>query len=199
MTKKIVIAAVVGGIVYTIWGGLAWMVLGIHDWSTGRLVDENAVVAVLNENVNREGVYVFPAMPEETGSMSESEMTAQAEQWMEKYRKGPIGMIAYRPQGSDPMMTPMYISGLIISILAAFIVAWLLSRSTAVSQSFFARVSFCGMIGIFASVVTHVAFWNWMLMPFDYTVAMVLDLVLGWTLTGAVIAAFVKPGAPKAE
>jgi len=197
--KRIIIAGIVGGIVYTIWGALAWMVLGIHDWTSVKITDEDAVVAILNENITQEGVYFFPAMPEPSSTMSEAEISAQTDQWMEKYRRGPIGMIAYRPHGADPMMTSMYISGVIISILAALIVAWLLSRSTAMSQSYLARVSFCGTLAIFASIVTHVAFWNWMLMPFDYTIAMVLDVVLGWVVTGAVIAAIVKPSLADAK
>jgi hypothetical protein len=48
-------------------------------------------------------------------------------------------------------------------------------------------------MGIFTALIGHVSYWNWMNFPLDYTVAFVIDNVVGWTLAGLVIAAIVTP------
>ena len=93
---------------------------------------------------------------------------------------------------NSPMMPAQMVVGCIISLLSALLASWLLSRSTAVASSFISRVAFCGTLGIFLSVGTHLLNWNWMGYPLDYTTAMVADAVLGWLLAGVGIASVVK-------
>jgi hypothetical protein len=82
---------------------------------------------------------------------------------------------------------------LIIFILAAGIVAWFLSRSTAAAEGFISRVVYCGMIGVLIAIGTHLSSWNWMGLPGDWTTAQMIDSVVGWLLAGAGIASIIKP------
>lgn len=180
--KKTLLAGVVGGFILFVWGVISWMVLPIHDATLQPIAEEDSVVTVLEGTLKDQGVYWFPAMPE----------GGDADAYMEKYRRGPIGMIMYNPEGGDPMMVSQMITGLILNIISAFLVAWLLSRSTAISGGFLEKVTYCGMLGIFAAVSTYFIGWNWMNIPLGYTSAMAVDLVVGWLLAGLGIAAVMK-------
>lgn len=195
--KQTILAGVVGGIVLSFWGALAWMVLPLHDASVHGLDSEDAIIEVLRANIAAQGVYYFPHLRAETAEMTDAEREAAEEEVAEKYRRGPIGMIVYNPLGAEPMMVGQFVSGFIINIIAAFLAAWFLSRSTAAASSYLARVAFCGMLGVFASVVVHLPYWNWMAFPLNFTTAMVADTVIGWLLAGAAISAIVKM--PSAE
>ncbi|MBU1298146.1 MAG: hypothetical protein KKF20_01085 [Bacteroidetes bacterium] len=185
--KKIILAGLTAGIAITIWQFAAWMVLPLHKDTIKPTPNEEAVTTVLSNSITEEGVYGLPNAPKQRNNPEEMK------QWEEKFRRGPLATIFYRPTGDNPAMTSQFIIRFIIQIIAAMIAAWLLSRSTAASQSYISRVCFVGVLGIFASIVTHVSFWNWMYFPLKYTTAMMADLIIGWIIGGLVIAAFIKP------
>ena len=189
--KRTILAGLVGGLILFIWGYLAWETLPLHKPTLRTITNEDAVIDVLRNNINMKGVYLFPGMPT-------SDDQAAMDTYTKKYKAGPLGMIIYDPQGADPMMVGQFIGGLIIFILSAYVAAWFLSRSTAAASSYIARVSFCGMLGIFISFFAHLSAWNWMGYPMDYTTAMVADAITGWLLAGLGIAAIVKTPASEA-
>jgi hypothetical protein len=184
--KKNIIAGVVGGIILWVWGFLAWVVLPLHTTTMPNVPNEDVVMEVLKNNLPSEAVYVFPGMPTD---MSHASKAA----YEEKYKRGPRGMIIYNPKGDEPMMASEMISGLIIFMISAYLAAWLLSRSTAITASFFSRVVFCGLLGVLMSFYGHLSAWNWMGFPFNYTTAQIADAIIGWLLAGLGIAAIVKP------
>ncbi len=184
--KKILLTGLTAGIVITIWQFAAWMILPFHKDTIKPLSNEESVTVVLENSITEEGVFSIPYSPQQMDNQEE------VKKWEEKIRSGPIATIFYRRTGDDPAMTSQFIIGIIIQIIAAMIAAWLLSRSTAVSQSYISRVCYVGILGIFASIITHVSYWNWMYFPFKYTTAMMSDLIIGWIIGGFVIAAFIK-------
>lgn len=188
---KIILGGCIAGVILFVWGALAWKVLPIHKPSLHSLANEDAVIAALKGSSPTKGVYLFPAMPADNNQ-------AAVDAWTQKYQAGPIGMIIYDPAGSSPMMPGQMVVGLIISVLTGLLGAWLLSRSTAVSSSYIARVSLFGVIGVLISLSTHIIAWNWMNYPYDYTIGLVVDSVIGWVLAGLAAAAFVKtpPASP---
>jgi hypothetical protein len=135
-------------------------------------------------------------MPREE-DVSAEEYKAAMDDWTKRYEHGPVGMIIYDPHGYEPNMPGQMAAGLLIDLASAFMAVWLLSRSTAFSASFIARVAYCGMLGILISVFSYLMNWNWLGYPLDYTTAMITDTVVGWLLAGLGIAAIVK--APAAE
>jgi hypothetical protein len=183
--KQLLLGALIGGIILFVWGWLSWSVFPIHTASIKSIENEEAVISSMHVNMTQKGVYVFPGMP------TTQDQTAMDE-WAQKYQQGPVGMIIYDPDGSEPMMASQMIVGIILSIVSSFIAAWFLSRSTAISSSYFARVAYIGMLGIFVSLVVHVVNWNWMGYPLDYTISWIMDAVIGWTLAGLGISAMVK-------
>jgi hypothetical protein len=195
--KKLLLASLVGGLILFVWGFLAWAVLPIHNAGFRSLPNDSAIIPILQSNITADGFYYFPGMTEETPGMTAEQRQAAMDAWTNKQMRGPIGMIIYHPNGMDPMMVGQFIWGFVIFFIAAFIASWLLSRSTAAAAPYLSRVVYCGMLGVFASFVSHISNMNWMYFPMDYTTGMVADTIIGWLLAGAGIAAIVK--APKSE
>lgn len=190
--KTIMLGGFVGGFILFMWGWLAWTVLPLHTSSFRSLENEDPLIEALRTSIPQKGVYGFPGMPVASGGTAEQDQKEAMDAWEAKYQRGPVGLIIYDPQGSSPMMPAQMVVGFIISVLSASLASWLLSRSTAVAASFISRVAFCGILGIFLSVGTHLLNWNWMNYPLDYTTSLVADAVLGWLLAGLGIAAIVK-------
>ena len=188
-SMKIFFGGILGGVLLFVWGFLSWVILPIHKSSTHPLPNEDAIITALQSTVQYKGVFIFPSM-----SQSPSGSTAQA-QWEAKYQHGPIGMIFYDPQGKNPFMPLQILNGLIIAMISSFLVVWFLTRSTAYTGSYFSRVAFCGMFGIFLVVAANLLMWNWFNEPNDWTIGLIIDDVIGWVLAGLGIAAFIK--APK--
>ena len=133
-------------------------------------------------------MYFFPGMPHADGAPSPEAEKA----WTEKYQRGPTGMIMYDPQGTNPMMPMQMVTGIILNILSALIVAWFLSRSTAVASSYIARVAYCGMFGVFLMLASQLLSWNWFHEPNDWAAGLIIDDLVAWLLAGLGIAALVK-------
>lgn len=84
-------------------------------------------------------------------------------------------------------------TGFIIDLLATLLAATLLfSAARGCCRSYLQRVGFVTGLGVFVGLVGHASYWNWMHFPADYTLAFIVDVVIGWTLVGLVMAAIVK-------
>ena len=175
-----------GGIILFVWSFLAWVVLPLHTSTLHPIPNEDAVVSALQPALPAKGVYPLRANP----GMSADKATQEA--WLAKMAQGPTGLIIYDPGGVDPMMAGQMGIGFVIDILSALVVSWLLTRSTAFSAPYIARVMFCGMFAIFATVFDYLTMWNWMGYPADFTSALIVDALIAWLLAGLGIAAIVK-------
>ena len=147
--KNILFAGLVGGIILFVWGALAWTVLPLHSGSLHVMPNEEAVVSAMKAGLDKKGVYLFPGMPAHTGDAQLDKVAMDA--WTAKYAAGPVGIVIYDPAGGAPTEMGQMVVGFIIGCLSALLAAWLLSRSTAASSSFLARVAFCGILGSSAS------------------------------------------------
>jgi hypothetical protein len=184
--KKTLLGGIVGGIILFVWSFMAWVILPLHTSTMREIPNEDAVVAALKATLPTRGVYMLRHNP----GMSADKAAQDA--WLQKVAQGPNGMIIYDPAGAEPMMAGQMVGGLLIDILSALIVAWLLTRSTALSASYISRVMFCGMFAIFATAFDYLTMWNWMGYPGDFTTGLIVDALIAWLLAGLGIAAIVK-------
>src|ERR1043166_4347759 len=185
MIKRIVIGAVVGGVVMFIWGALAWMVLPLHTPTVKEIPNEDALRAVIRENVKEPGFYAVAGWGRGEGQ--------SAERQEQKYREGPRGVMVLHPSGGDPYMAKTFMVGFVLDVLACCLVAWLLSKAAGGLASYGARVQFVTVVGLFAGVATHLMYWNWLEFPTNYTIGCMADVTIGWLLAGLAISAIVKP------
>lgn len=180
--KRILVAGVLGGIVLYLWGWISWAVLPWHNSTMPDLPNEDAVMEVMKNSITQTGVYQFPGM-----------MKANEPAWMEKFQRGPSGTLFYTAEGRNPMAASTFVVGFILALIEALLAAWLLSCATGWQSSYGRRVGFMALLGILGALVSHISAWNWMFFPAGYSHVMALDLVIGSTLAGLVIAWRIKP------
>ncbi len=186
--KRIMIAGVLGAIVYYIWGMLAWMALPLHTPTLSGLVDGAAITTVLKDQNLETGVYVYP------WTDNQDDWKNPESDFMKNHNAGPIYSIYYESAGAAPMNAGVLAGGFVIDLLAALLAACLLSSvSMNAGRSYARRVGFVIGLGLFVALIGHASYWNWMHFPTGYTLAFVADVVIGWTLAGLAIAAVVRP------
>jgi hypothetical protein len=191
MTKRVILAGILGGILLFNWGFVAHMVLPIGEMGVHMLPDEAAVVGTIRSTVKGPGFYVFPGM-DMSGKASESEQQA----WAERAKQGPVGVLIVRPQGSEFVMGPLLLTELGTNIVSSLLAALLLSQ-VRVGASYWTRVGLVTLLGLFAFVTVVVPYWNWYSFPADFVASEAIEHVVGWFVAGLAMAAIVR--APKSK
>ncbi len=189
-SKSILLAGVLAAVVYFIWGMLCWMVLPLHGPTVAGLPQESEFTALLKEQDLKTGVYIAP------WSDDPEDMQNAESAYMQAHRSGPLYAIFYQQEGAIPMGSDVLLGGFVIDLLACLLAASLLSCATGgCCQSYPRRVGFVAGLGVFVALIGHASYWNWMHFSTAYTLAFMVDNILGWTFAGLVIAAFVRPDA----
>lgn len=191
MSKKLVLGGILAGVAVFVWGAISHMLLGLGETGISSLPNEDAVLAVLKENVAEPGFYFFPWIDQ---SDSKEAMAA----WTEKYRSGPAGIMVYQPVGGEPMPPSKFVTELLSNILAALVAAFLLSKAVGNLGGFIGKAGFVALFGLFAGLDIDLSYWNWYGFPTNYTLAYMADHIIGWFLGGLVLAWMTRPAAQKA-
>jgi hypothetical protein len=179
MAKRILLAAVLGGLALFLWGGLSHMVLGLGTIGIQNLPQDQPVMSALKASTPQSGFYFFPKVdaagkvaPENAG--------------------GPYGIMIYHSAGAGGPMTGQLVNECILNIVLALFAAFLLSLALGLT-GYVSRVGFVTLLGLTVGLMTHVEYWNWYGFPLSYTVSSVFQNVVGFLIVGLIAAAFVKP------
>ena len=201
----IILGTVVGGFLFFIWGMLSWMVFNLHGGTILRLKDDNAILTQLAKEELKTGWYTLPGMaqlPHADGTKMKFETKEEESAYdfavMESVKKGPFVSILYHAEGFEMMGGRTLFGGLLIDFICAFCVCTVLYASLGTTILFWQRMLIIEMMVVFAACV-HFQNYNWMAYPWDYTMAMVVDVVLGWTLVGIVLSLLFVPRVVRVE
>jgi hypothetical protein len=179
-----VLAAIAGGVVVFVWSALSPMALGLGTAGISTIPNEERVAQAIRGAITEPGLYFLP------GFDTSHKMTAEEEKaWTEKYRRGPSGILVLQPGGRDPMMPEQLVVELVADILAAGVAAFILG---AIGGSFLARAMAVGLLGVFEWLDINVSYWNWYKFPTTFTVASLVEQLIGWTLAGLVMALILR-------
>lgn len=178
---RILIAAILGGIVLFFWGFVAHTVLPIGEMGMQQPVNEDGVLESVKSGLPNPGIYMLPSLePEKWGD------EAAMQPWIEKAKSNPFAYVVVAPPMADPAaMGPQLVKQFICNFLGSAIVAWLLAATT---WGFAARVIGATGMGVFAWVSAVVPMWNWYRFPTDFMVAGLIEQGVGWLLGGIAIA-----------
>lgn len=168
--KKTLPLSLVAGAVLFVWGFISWAVLPWHESVAHKFSDEAAVAQVLKANAPEQGVYYLP-FAEEDHKPGEA-----------------AAFVNVLPQGFDMNMGKLMGIGLLTQIISAFLVLLLLRQTRGLS--YMGKVMFVALVGLTIGFVSHAPYWNWFGFSTSYVMVIILDTVIGWTLTGLVIARF---------
>lgn len=178
---RLTIAVLLGGLVMTLWGAFANMVVPIGQMSMRAPLSEDPILATLKTNLPAEqGIYLVPHFNEAYKNDPKA-----MEAFSTKTSSSPYAFIVYSPIGSDSLsMGPNILRQWISDTLAAFILALVMLRSPVSAR----RGLLLGLaFGTFAWIAVAVPFWNWYRFPAGFTFGTLIEQGVGWTLAGTVV------------
>jgi len=184
MKSKWLIATVVGALTVFLWGGISHMVL-LKGIGFTRMSNEEPIVSTLRTSLPGDGLYFFPSI-----DLRGNQTAAEKASWEAKFRAGPTGMIVYHRAGGTPLSAKKLSVQFLSDVLAAGIIAYLLSLTVAPYRS---RVGLSALLGAFGLFAISSIYWNWYGFPNAFFLAQGVDMVVGWALAGAVIAKLIPP------
>ncbi|PWK89809.1 hypothetical protein [Fulvimonas soli] len=179
---RVFIAGIVGGIVVFLWGAIAHTALGLGNVGLRPPAAEDKVLGVLHEGLGDDpGVYVLPWLgPEKMGDR------AAVQAYSDKSSASPYAWIIYQPRGKD--MTRMgrqlfhqWLSNTLAALALAFVM-------TLAALTFRQRLGLALAAALFAWLGVQVPYWTWYRFPGDFTLAALVEQVVGWLLAGAAMA-----------
>ena len=170
--RKILIGALVGGIILFLWQSLSFMLINLHEKAFQYTPKQEEIMAFLNNTLTEEGSYMLPRSPE-TATMDEA-MAA-----MEAAKGKPWASISYYKSMETNMALNM-VRGLIVNIIAVALLCWILVRINLPTFTTILLASlFTGLI-IFLNVPYTESIWY---ESFDIW-ADFADAIVGWGLVG---------------
>ncbi len=180
--KKIFIGSFVGAIVLFFWSFLAWTTLPIHLHTLMYTPAQDAVLKALADNNVETGSYAMP-IGDNRNATSSIDYHKESEKMMEANMNKPAAVIHYRKEGYE--MGPMtIIKGFLINFLAVFAACILLAPGFATLNSFFGRWWLTLVAGLLITACGPLIHHNWLGVPWNFTVKMILDTFLNWGITG---------------
>jgi len=185
---KILLVAVFGGIDIFFWGFVAHMLLPLGEMGLQSIPNEDALAAAMTKDVREPGLYFVPGR-DMSKSQSQEEMDAHAA----KIAKGPYGFMVIYPNGRDASLGKRLPVEFGTNVVCALLAAILISQ---LRPGFAVRVACITLVGILASVMTLVPYWNWYGFPTDFALAQIVEHTAGWFLAGLVLAAIVRSSTP---
>jgi len=178
------LAALAGGVVVFAWGSIAHMALPLGTAGIHSLPNEERVLQAIRAVVTEPGLYLFPGF-----DMSRKATPEEEKAWMEKYHRGPSGLLVVQPPGREPLSPRELIVELVADILAAGVAVLVLGG---VGGSLPVRAGMVGLLGVFEWLDINVSYWNWYKFPTSFTVAALVEQAVAWTLAGLVIALILR-------
>jgi len=190
MSKRIAIGGILGGLVMFCWLFVAHEFLPLGELGVGEISNEAPVLNAMQASIPQAGLYLFPGMglgPDATMQQRNAAMPA----YMKKYEVSPHGMLIYHPASGAYLFGATLAREGALNLLEGLLVAWLLSLAAA-GKSYDKRTGFVVILGVLAAMTTNVEYWNWYDFPGKYVAGYMVTQVIGFTLVGLVVAAFVK-------
>lgn len=170
--KKLLIGALVGGLLVFAWQTLSWTVFKMHDKEYRQAKNQDSIISYLNSQFTEDGQYMIPR---------ESE-TASAKE-MEDFQKGmqgkPWAVVSYHKAYNTDMVMNI-IRGLIVAIITVFFVCWVLMKQS--PSSFSTTFISCLLIGLAGYLFIPYSGYIWFQTPGAMT--HMIDALASWGLCG---------------
>jgi hypothetical protein len=187
VTKRILLGGLAGGVVVFLVSGFFHMATSLGEYGMKPLPNEDATLSMMRTSIPESGLYLFPA-----ADMSKGRSAANQEAYMQKYKTGPVGIMAYSREGGDLRFGGLLLNQFLLSLVAALFVAWILGI-TAGATGYASRVLIVFVTSLFAACVYALPYWNWYRFPASYTIAYIATWSISWLIAGFALAAIIKP------
>ena len=181
MNARLLMAALLGGLAIFFWGFVSHMLLPLGTVGMGVATNEEAAIGALKESLPaQEGIYIIPGL-----APDKYEDPAAVAAYSAKALANPSAFVVYQPVGHDGMeMTGNLGKELAANIVSALLLAVLFGLT---GGGLGRRLGVAAIVGLSASLATHVPYWNWYRFPLDFTIAAIAQTVVGALLAALVI------------
>jgi len=190
MAKRIVIGGILGGLVMFVWLFVAHDLLPLGETGIKEIPNEAAVLSAMQAAIPQAGLYLFPGMGLGLNPTMQQRKEAMPA-YMKKYEQSPHGLLVYHPASGAFNFGGALAREGALNLLEGLLAAWLLSWAAS-GKPYSARAGFVVILGALVSVSTNVEYWNWYEFPGNYVAGYMVTQIIGFTLIGLVVAAFVK-------
>ena len=182
---RIVLAAILGGLLMFVWSAFAHMVLPFERAALKPIPNEPAVLSALGGNLVEPGMYFFPWI--DTGAQPSAD---QQRAWQQKLASGPSGLLVYKPAGGEAMSPRQLVTEFLSNALAALFGALILVQ---LAGGFGKRVLSMAAIGIAAWLSISFSQWTWYGFSTPFLIGDLADQLGGWLLAGIGMASLIRP------
>jgi len=179
---RILIAALLGGVVTFFWGFVAHVVLPVGEM--GMVVASEAaqdqVASAMKSGFPGEGVYMVPGIDPKLMN-DEAAMKA----FGARATAMPYAFVVYQPQGKDvannmgPNLGIQFVTDTLGALVAAFVAAMI--------AGFGRRVQAVTAMGLFAWLTVSLPYWNWYRFPLAFTEGALIEGLVGAFLASLAI------------
>jgi hypothetical protein len=142
--------------------------------------NEDAVFTALKSNIQEPGLYLMPGY-----DMSRTPTEAEMAALFAKAEAGPTAFLVYHPTGAKVMTPGQLIREALFNIVCGLIAAFIISATVA---SLASRAIMVTLMGLFAWLSISASHWNWYRFPTAFAIGEGLDQVIGWLLSGFLMA-----------
>lgn len=170
--KKILLAAIIGGLIIFIWQFLSFALINLHQPAQNYTPKQDAIMSALSAQQLEEGGYIVPSLPPDATMDDHEKFVAEA-------GGKPWAMIQYH-HDMEMNMTLNMVRGFLINIIMVAMLAWLLVRLMA--DSFSIILTACLITGLIVFFNAHYTNFIWY-QTFDIW-AHFIDAIVSWGLTG---------------
>jgi len=174
--KKVIIATIVGTLIYFAWLSLSWMALGLHNNTIKHSPAQDSIMRMLENNIKESGVYIVPTTDPQSPNARDKEM----ELYKERLGK-PWAMVLYNTT-FDGFNASQMIMGLLYNLIAVLVVTLVIYNGAfgSFGARFIVAMGF-GIVTIVSTKLTEMNFWEF---PWHFIAGDILDILLAWTFIG---------------
>ena len=175
MFKKVIIGALLGGVILLFWQTAVHMVLGIYNDAFVELTDPVVVEKVLRENLTGSGMIVIP-LPEPGDTDDEAKA-------MEKLTTGFSLFGAVNRDGRHGFGAMLGVQFAVNVLASALLMFVLLAANPPTLGS---RLALVLCFAVFAVLTELIPSWNWWGTSLTYIGRQIGEQIVGWALVGLV-------------
>jgi hypothetical protein len=172
-----------GGLVYFFWLGISWSSDALHKGVLQGLPDSQQTSEWLaGQSLGHDRLYYYPSMLPGESEPKFSDRVSGAPV---------IALLNFLPAGQYRITVLMFVRAFIAALLAGVLLTVLVAGAQ--REAYWQRVLLASIFGLAAFLAEPLISGVFLFYPARHVAMQALDLILGWTLAGLVIAAFTRP------
>lgn len=192
MTKRVLLAGVLGGIAMFVWATIAHVVLPLGTVGVKEIPNEQSVLSAIQAQLgSSSGLYLYPGMGLGENATREQQRAAM-QRYDQKLAANPSGLLVYHPPGAKGLTAAQLGTEFLTELIEGLFLAFLLAQTDV--KSFGSKLGFVVVAGLMAAITTNIPYWNWYGFPTDYTANYMMTQVVGYIVAGLVAIAVLGKG-----